>query len=90
VRVVGNSDVTTKVRNQPLKIDQVFFASKSFFNIFTYPLIAGDKNNALKKSSFPENVSALLTFPPSDTFLPRQLHLSYVRVFVAILSFYQE
>lgn len=49
VKVVGNSDVTTEVGNQPLKIDQVFFASKSFFNIFTYPLIAGDKNNALKE-----------------------------------------
>lgn len=49
VKVVSNSDVTTEVGNQPLKIDQVFFASKSFFNIFTYPLIAGDKNTALKE-----------------------------------------
>lgn len=49
VKVVSNSDVTTEVGNQPLKIDQVFFASTSFFNIFTYPLIAGDKNTALKE-----------------------------------------
>ncbi len=41
--------VTTEVKNQPLKIEKVFFASKSFFNIFTYPLIAGDKNTALQE-----------------------------------------
>ena len=49
VKVVGNGKVTTEVNNQPLKIEKVFFASSSFFNIFTYPLIAGDKNTALKE-----------------------------------------
>ncbi len=40
VKVVGNGKVTTEVKNQPLKIEKVFFASGSFFNIFTYPLIS--------------------------------------------------
>jgi putative ABC transport system permease protein len=49
VKVVGNGRVTTDVTKQPLKIEKVYFASTSFFNIFTYPLIAGDKNTALKE-----------------------------------------
>ena len=49
VKVVGNRKVTTDVQNQPLQIEKVFFASGSFFNILTYPLIAGDKNTALKE-----------------------------------------
>ncbi|MEP7253587.1 MAG: FtsX-like permease family protein, partial [Ginsengibacter sp.] len=49
VKVVENGRVTTEVKNQPVKIEKVFFASKSFFNIFTLPLIAGDKNTALKE-----------------------------------------
>jgi putative ABC transport system permease protein len=49
VKVVQNGRVTTDVNNQPLKIEKVFFAGKSFFNIFTYPLVAGDKNTALKE-----------------------------------------
>ena len=55
VKVVGNGKVTAEVKNQPLKIEKVFFASKSFFNIFTYPLIAGDKNTALQE----QNTAAL-------------------------------
>lgn len=49
VKVVQNGRVTAEIENQPLKIEKVFFASSSFFNIFTYPLIAGDKNSALKE-----------------------------------------
>src|SRR4249919_2041275 len=48
VKVVGNGRVTTDVKNQPLKIEKVYFTNASFFNIFTYPLIAGDKSTALK------------------------------------------
>ncbi|KAA9035537.1 FtsX-like permease family protein [Ginsengibacter hankyongi] len=49
VKLVQNGKVTTDVQHQPLKIEKVFFASASFFKIFTYPLIAGDKNTALKE-----------------------------------------
>ncbi|MGN6540682.1 MAG: ABC transporter permease [Ginsengibacter sp.] len=49
VKVVNRGDVTTEVQNQPLKIEDVFFASGSFFNIFTYPLLSGDKSTALKE-----------------------------------------
>ena len=49
VKVVPNGKVVADVKNQPLKIEKIFFASNSFFNIFTYPLIAGDKNTALKE-----------------------------------------
>ena len=43
VKLVQRDPVIAEVNNQPLKIDKVFYASGSFFNIFTYPLIAGDK-----------------------------------------------
>lgn len=49
VKVVQNGRVTTEVNNRPLKIEKVYFASSSFFNIFTYPLVAGNKNTALKE-----------------------------------------
>lgn len=47
VKVVQNGQVITEINHQPLKIDKVFFASGSFFNIFTYPLVAGNKKTAL-------------------------------------------
>src|SRR5687767_12201704 len=49
VKVKANGRVTTEVSNQALKIEKVYFASGSFFNIFTYPLVAGNKSTALKE-----------------------------------------
>src|SRR5690348_9138506 len=49
VKVVGNGRVTTEINNQPIKIEKVYFASGSFFNLFTYPLLGGNKNTALKE-----------------------------------------
>src|SRR6476661_5883667 len=49
VKVVQNGRVITEVSNQPLKIEKVFFAGSSFFNIFTYPLLSGNRNTALKE-----------------------------------------
>jgi putative ABC transport system permease protein len=48
-KVIESGRVTTDVKNQPLKIEKVYFTGNSFFNVFTYPLIAGDKNNTLKE-----------------------------------------
>src|ERR1700741_3512238 len=45
VKVVQRGRVTTEVNNQPLKVEKMYYASGSFFDIFTYPLIAGDKNS---------------------------------------------
>ena len=47
VKLVQNGQVVAELNNQPVKIDKVFFASGSFFNIFTYPLLAGNKETAL-------------------------------------------
>jgi putative ABC transport system permease protein len=43
VKVVGTGRVVAEVNNQPLKIEKVFYTGNSFFNIFSYPLIAGSK-----------------------------------------------
>ena len=49
VKVIQNGNVTTEVKSQPLKIEKVYFANSSYFNIFTYPLISGNKTTALKE-----------------------------------------
>jgi putative ABC transport system permease protein len=49
VKVVGNGQVITEIDNQPIKIEKVFFASASFFKIFTYHLLGGNSNTALEE-----------------------------------------
>ncbi|HRH59303.1 MAG TPA: ABC transporter permease, partial [Chitinophagaceae bacterium] len=49
VKVVQNGRAITEVKNQPIKIEKIYFATNSFFSVFTYPLIGGNKNNALKE-----------------------------------------
>src|SRR5262245_60090534 len=38
VKVVPRDVVIAEVNNQPLQLKKVFFASSSYFNIFSYPL----------------------------------------------------
>lgn len=47
VKLLHRDPVVTEVNHQPMQIKKVFFASASFFRIFTYPVIAGDANKAL-------------------------------------------
>jgi putative ABC transport system permease protein len=47
VKVVDNGNVIAEINNQPVKIEKVFFATASYFKIFTYPLIGGDGKKAL-------------------------------------------
>ena len=49
VKVVQSGRVVVDVKNQPLKIEKVFYTSNSFFNIFSYQLIAGSRTTALKE-----------------------------------------
>jgi putative ABC transport system permease protein len=49
VKLVGRGEVVTEINNQPLKIEKVFFATGSFFKIFTYPLIEGNGATALNE-----------------------------------------
>jgi putative ABC transport system permease protein len=47
VKLVPGDPAIAAISNQPLKIEKVFFAGSSFFNIFTYPLVAGEADSAL-------------------------------------------
>ena len=49
VKVVETQDIIVDVNDETLKIDEVFFATNSFFNVFSYPLIAGDMESVLKE-----------------------------------------
>jgi putative ABC transport system permease protein len=42
VKLTRTGDVVVDKGDDLLKIDEVFYSSKSFFNIFSYPLVSGD------------------------------------------------
>ncbi|HEU4903386.1 MAG TPA: ABC transporter permease, partial [Flavisolibacter sp.] len=47
VKLLARNAAIAEVNHQPVQIKKVFFASGSFFRIFSYPVIAGDGNTAL-------------------------------------------
>jgi putative ABC transport system permease protein len=47
VKVLDHDPVIAEINNQPVQFKKVFFASGSFFRIFTYPVVAGNAGNAL-------------------------------------------
>src|SRR6476661_9343940 len=49
VKLVSRDAVIAERDNQPLKIEKVYFATNSFFNVFTYSLLGGNRSNALKE-----------------------------------------
>jgi putative ABC transport system permease protein len=56
VKLVGSGQVIAEINNQPIKIEKVFFASSSFFTLFTYPLVEGNG-----KTAFDEPYTAALS-----------------------------
>ncbi|WP_149303965.1 ABC transporter permease [Pareuzebyella sediminis] len=49
VKVVETGDIIVEVNNRPLKIKEVYFATNSFFDVFSYPLIYGDSKSVLNE-----------------------------------------
>jgi putative ABC transport system permease protein len=47
VKLIGRGDVIIDKGDEILKIDEVFWASSSFFKVFSYPLTSGEKANVL-------------------------------------------
>ena len=49
VKVIETGDLIVEVDNRPLKIDEVYFATNSFFDVFSYPLLYGDTESVLNE-----------------------------------------
>ena len=51
VKVIDEGNVIVDINNIPIKIEKTYWASSSFFTIFSYPLIYGDDSTALSDPS---------------------------------------
>lgn len=49
VKLVSTRDVVVDRGDEILKIDEVFYATESFFNIFSYPLLSGEPANQFRE-----------------------------------------
>ena len=49
VKVIQEGDIIVETGGETLKIDEVFYSSESFFSIFSYPLLSGEKESVLKE-----------------------------------------
>ncbi|HEY4323958.1 MAG TPA: ABC transporter permease, partial [Mucilaginibacter sp.] len=49
VKVVDGGSILAVYKDQRLTMQKTYFAGKSFFNIFSYPLISGDPKTALQE-----------------------------------------
>jgi len=49
VKVVETSDIIVEHKNETLKISEVFFATNSFFSVFSYELVSGDVSSVLNE-----------------------------------------
>lgn len=49
VKVVETADIVVELKDETLKIDEVYFTTNSFFEVFSYPLIAGDIASVLSE-----------------------------------------
>jgi len=47
VKMVGSGDILASNKDDKLVINNVYYASSSFFNVFSFPLISGDPKTAL-------------------------------------------
>lgn len=51
VKVVSTGDVIIDKGDETLKVDNVFYSSESFFDIFSYDLLSGNKGDIFKEPS---------------------------------------
>ena len=63
VKLVPFNPIVAEVNSQPIKIPKSFFATNSFFSVFSYPLVAGDSSTALTEpftAAISEKIAGIL------------------------------
>lgn len=49
VKILGSGPILAEYKDQKVILDKTYFAGKSFFNLFSYPLLSGDPKTALQE-----------------------------------------